>query len=231
MTKQHWAHFYSDKECTEANETDCIAYDGTFKQDPQWLIDQYVSKGEDDWQAIRFIHANKKTTYTIYRPSTLYIFHSEPHPTLKSAFKGCKLKKYDLNKLDTYDTLDYYASRQRLASLCLFIKDNEYLTIVINPSPAAILMAKLIIDSTDDIVEVNDNNVALLESYEKEVTVVANIFLTYHSQPYPFCDALMHYPEFIKATETFKQAKEAYFTYIKSLKTEIWDKFEKEFKR
>ena len=62
---KHWATFYGDKECTEEKALDQMDFEGDFHQDLTWLINRFVSKGADDWQAIDVIHANRKESYKI----------------------------------------------------------------------------------------------------------------------------------------------------------------------
>lgn len=235
-SKQHWAHFYKDKECTDANETDCIAYDGTFKQNPQWLIDQYVSKGEDDWQAIRFIHANKKTTYTVYRPSTLFILHNkEDYQDIKTAFKGSRSKTYDsysFHRIPQTNEVDVGGYAFIRYSIWLN-RRGDCVTLVSNPSPAAILMASLSIDIVG-MAEVDTDKIDLFKNRASEAIEISNLLFRLvngHVEAALSDDKIKQYPSILKANATAKAAMKEYTDTIKRLLADTWNKFEQVFKR
>lgn len=178
--QQHWARIYSDKECTEANERDCIPYEGAFKQDPQSIVDHYLLKlgrhGVDDWQAIRFDHANGKDSYKVYKPdvppykSTLYIFHDNKHPNLASAFAGYTLNEYSFADIDRTLFEDKTEETRRIEILLSIVttlddRNYKYATVVYNPTVQSILTMGFILDPTDYALETTPASVGTIADY------------------------------------------------------------------
>ena len=181
QTSQHCATFYGDKECSDDKALDVMSFDGDLDQDLNWLIDNFVRKGADDWMAIRVDHANGSDSYKIFKEdkppykSILIILHDKKHPNLAAAFSTSTLTEHvtaDIMRNGINgQTSKELAVAYSLSYMQGFARSNsrKYTTIVRNPMAQSISVGCLIIDPEDFVTEIGKNNVVDFEAYYESV--------------------------------------------------------------
>jgi len=173
----HRATFYGDKECSEDKALDAMSFDGDLDQDLNWLIDNFVRKGADDWMAIRVDHANGSDSYKIFkedRPpykSILIILHDKKHPNLAAAFSASTLTEHvtaDImrNGINGQASVEL-AMAYSLSYMqgCARSNSRKYTTIIRNPMAQSISAGCLIVDSADFVTEIGKESYDDLRAY------------------------------------------------------------------
>jgi hypothetical protein len=184
------------------------------------------------------------------KQNTLCIFHNKQFSNLKSTFKGHKIKTYDFQKNINSTYFEWHKKDKEkllvndLHWTILHSKDVEaytFVTVVQNPLPQAITMAKLILDDNSDCMyQIFFDDEDKIIEYQKIFFSLKQLVQRnaakqqFTSRQYDLDDIEIIEPIIPSITAIFnnyEKAEEEYKTALGKAKADLAEKFNKKFKR
>jgi hypothetical protein len=182
--------------------------------------------------------------------NTLYIFHDKNYPNIKSTFKNHRIKTYDYKKNISTTFCDWEnKNKEKLEINNLYwtvrhareVEEFTYVTVVQNPKPQSVTMAKLILDNTREcIYEVSFDKKDKIRQYKEALFSIKQIvernafekhssYLKYNQDDIEKITPLSK--EILVIFTAYNKAQEEFKAALNDLREDFSEKFEKYFKR